>query len=447
MTQTTWRNRPIAARGVQSLALRGGEIAAQALLILLTARFLGPEGRGLYALASVAATLCVVPLGSVWSSLAVDVAKRRQPLDALVTDAVVIAGAGGAVVGALAIGLSTLFDGHWWVVALPAAITPVLVWLTYVQGLYQALGHVVALHSVVIARVIAPLLLLSGAIALDARIEVALIAWASSFVLLAPLFAAHLFTLTDRPARPLRTLRHYGRRVALGARFLPTNTVVLLNTQIALVVLAALTSTATVGVYSVAVAGGELLKSGSRAVYSSVLPAVGWRDREAAADLTARAARHSVLLAAAGSVVVVPASAVALPLLIGPGYGAVPWLLALLVPSVLAYGTFLGLTTYFSVQAVKPELMTVASLLMLGSTLVCMVALVPILGDAGAAVATSMGSILGASQLVRAFARLGGRSPSTLVPGRAELRDYAALGRAFRTRLGQRGAQARVEGV
>jgi len=154
-----------------------------------------------------------------------------------------------------------------------------------------------------------------------------------------------------------------------------------------------------------------------------------------------------VLLAAAGSVVVVPASAVALPLLIGPGYGAVPWLLALLVPSVLAYGTFLGLTTYFSVQAVKPELMTVASLLMLGSTLVCMVALVPILGDAGAAVATSMGSILGASQLVRAFARLGGRSPSTLVPGRAELRDYAALGRAFRTRLGQRGAQARVEGV
>jgi O-antigen/teichoic acid export membrane protein len=439
--------RTLAARGAQSLALRGAEIAAQALLILVTARFLGPEGRGLYALASLAATLCIVPLGSVWSALGVDVAKRSRPLDVLVTDAVVIAGVGGAIVGSLGVAVSPLFGDRWWVVALPAVITPALLWLTYVQGLYQALGHVVAFHAVIVGRVLAPLVFLSAAIALGARIEVAMVAWAASFVALAPVFAAHLISLSGPPARPAASLRPFLRRVGLGIRFVPTNTVLLLNTQVALLFLAALSTTAMVGVYSVAVAGAELLKVGARAVYTSVLPGIGRRGREESADLTAKAARHSILLGAAGSALVVPASVVLLPPLIGPGYGEVPLLLLLLVPSVVAYGAFLALTAFFSAQVVRPELMTVASAVMLGTTLVGMAVLVPVLGAAGAAVATSVGSCAGAAHLARSFARLGGRAPSSLVPGRAEVRDYEALARTLHGRIGRRRASAAAEGA
>jgi O-antigen/teichoic acid export membrane protein len=447
MRRGSWRDRPIAARGAQSLALRGAEIAAQALLILVTARFLGPEGRGLYALASLAATLCIVPLGSVWSSLAVDVAKRTRPVNALVTDAVVVAGVGGAIVGSLGIAASQAFGDLWWVVALPAAITPVLLWLTYVQGLYQALGHVLAFHAVIVGRVVAPLAFLSAAIALGAGVEAALVAWAASFVALVPLVGWHLLALSGRPARAVRGVRHYVRRVGLGVRFVPTNTVLLLNTQVALLFLAGLATTATVGVYSVAVAGAELLKVGARAVYSSVLPGVGRRHHEASADLTAKAARHSILLGAVGSAVVVPASVLLLPLLIGPGYGDVPLLLGLLVPSVVAYGAFLALTAFFTVQVVKPELMTVASAVMLGTTLACAAVLVPALGAAGAAVATSIGSGVGAAHLVRSFARLGSRAPATLVPGRTELRDYVALARMLAARIGRRRTAPAAEGV
>ena len=433
MTRAERSDTPIASRGVQSLVLRGAEIGAQALLILVTARFLGPDGRGLYALASVAATLCVVPLGSVWSSLAIDVAKRRVPLGALATDAIVVA--------VLVAGMSWLLGDHWWVVALPAAICPVLLWLTYVQGIYQALGHVIAFHAVIVGRVVAPLVFLSAAIALGAGMVSTLVAWAASFVALVPIFVVHLALIGGRPERPARRLGRYARRVLLGLRFVPTNTMLLLNTQVGLLGLAALTTTKTVGVYSVAAAGSELLKAGARAVYSSVLPGVGRREQREAADLTAKAVRHSVLLGAIGAVVVVPASTVLLPLLLGPGYGGTPGLLALLVPAVLSYGAFLAVTAFFSVQVVRPELMSVASVLMLVSTILTMAVLVPSAGAAGAAVATSVGGVVGAGLLARRFLRTTGLAVEALVPGRAEASAYVTLARGAITRIVRRRAE------
>jgi O-antigen/teichoic acid export membrane protein len=441
VTRAERSDTPIASRGVQSLVLRGAEIGAQALLILVTARFLGPDGRGLYALASVAATLCVVPLGSVWSSLAIDVAKRRVPLGALATDAIVVAVVGGTVVAVLVAGMSWLLGDHWWVVALPAAICPVLLWLTYVQGIYQALGHVVAFHAVIVGRVVAPLVFLSAAIALGAGMVSTLVAWAASFVALVPIFVVHLALIGGRPERPARRLGRYARRVLLGLRFVPTNTMLLLNTQVGLLGLAALTTTKTVGVYSVAAAGSELLKAGARAVYSSVLPGVGRREQREAADLTAKAVRHSVLLGAIGAVVVVPASTVLLPLLLGPGYGGTPGLLALLVPAVLSYGAFLAVTAFFSVQVVRPELMSVASVLMLVSTILTMAVLVPSAGAAGAAVATSVGGVVGAGLLARRFLRTTGLAVEALVPGRAEASAYVTLARGAITRIVRRRAE------
>jgi O-antigen/teichoic acid export membrane protein len=429
---TSWQQRSIAAKGVQSLALRGAEVLAQALLIVVTARFLGPEGRGLYALASITATLCVVPLGSVWSALGIDVAKRRRALGTLVTESLVVAAVGGAAIAATGIAVSPLVGAHWWVVALPASVTPVLLWLTYVQGLYQALGHVAAFHAVVVGRVVSPLVFLSAALALGGGVRAVLVAWTVSFVALVPPVAVHLVRLAGRPARIHHDVGRYRRLVGLGVRFVPSNTMLLLNTQVAVGVLAVFATTAIVGVYSVAVAGAELLKHGARAVYAGVLPGVGERDPAASAALTARAVRHSMLLAAVGSAVVVPASALVLPPLVGDGFERVPWLLALLVPGVVAYAAFLALTAYFGVRVENPELLTTASLLTLGSSLLGMLVLVPFVGAAGAAAATSIGAVLGIAYLVGRFTRVSGVPARALVPGRAELADYVAHARAVR---------------
>jgi O-antigen/teichoic acid export membrane protein len=439
--------RPISERSAQSLVLRGAEIVAQGLLILVTARFLGAEGRGLYALASLTATVCVVPLGSVWSSLAVDVAKRRQPLERLVTDAVVIAGLGGAVVGGLALSIAPAFGEHWWVVALPAAVAPVLLWLTYVQGLYQALGHVVAFHVVLVGRVAAPLTALGIAVTLGTDVRGALTAWAASFLALVPPVAVHLLRLSGRPARPLTSVRHYGRRIALGSRFMPTNTVLMISVQVGVVFLAGLATTATAGVYSVAVAGVELLKTGARAIYSSVLSEVGRRDTQAAAELTARAARHSILLGLVGSAFAVPVAALVVSPLLGSSFADVPVLLALLTPSLLAYSVFLAITAFFSVQMVRPEVMTAAAAVLLVATIACMFVLVGAFGAAGAALATSIGSCIGAAVLGRSFLRASGCPLRALLPGRRELEDYVSLLRGLPARVGRRRATPAAEGA
>ena len=422
------RDRSIATKSAQALIFRGGEVAAQTGLIIVTARFLGPEGRGLYALALLAATLCVVPLGSVWSALALDVAKRRVRIGRVVTTGMVFAAVGGTVIALAAAGVSLAFGDRWWVVAIPAVVTPVLLFLTYAQGVYQAMGRVVAANAILVARVASPLVFLSAGIAFGAGIRVIVVLWAVSMVVLAPPVFLHLRAVAGPLARPSPHIRPYARRLALGLRMVPGNTALLLNVRIALLLLAALSTTATVGVYSVAVSGAELLRLASRAVYSGTFAAIGGRDEGASAALAAKAVRHSVLVAAGSSLLLVPLSFAAVPVLFGAGFEEVPMFIALLVPAVVAFAAFPALSAFFGVQIVKPEVVSRAAGAMLAVCVLTMLAAVPVLGGgAGAAVATSIGAIVGVGYLVRCFIRTTGRRFSDLVPRAADLREYASL--------------------
>ena len=441
VAELTWQQRSIAARGALSLALRGAEVLAHAVLIVVTARLLGPEGRGLYALSSLTATLCVVPLGSVWSTLALDVAKRRLPPGAVLAVGCVVALVGGAAVALVALVASLAFGPHWWVVAIPASVTPALLFLVYAQGIYQALGHAVAANTVLTGRVAVPLGFLSVTIALGGDIELVVIVWAVSVATLVPLVFLHLRAVTGPLLRPPRELRSYAVRLALAARFLPANTALLVNMRIALLALAVATTTSTVGVYSVAVSAAELMRLGSRALYSSVFGAIGSRDAAASAALTVRAIRHSVLLAASGSLLLVPTSVVALPVVLGPGYSQVPVLLALLVPGVICFAAFPSLSAYFGVQVVRPELVSIAAGLTLVSTLLGIFALVPLFGAAGAAASTSVAALVGVGFASRCFCRSAGASLRAFVPGASELRDYASLARRARAALASSSAE------
>jgi O-antigen/teichoic acid export membrane protein len=442
-----WRARPdrsIRTKSAQALMLRGAEVAAHTGLILVTARFLGPEGRGLYALALLAATLCVVPLGSVWGALALDVAKRRVRTGRVLTTGVVFAAVGGTVIALAAVGVSLAFGDRWWVVAVPAAVTPVLLFLTYAQGMYQAMGRVVAANATLVSRVASPLVFVSTGIALGAGIRVVVVLWAVSMVVLALPVFLHLRAVAGPLSRPSPHIRTYARRLALGVRLLPGNTALLLNVRIALLVLAALSTTATVGVYSVAVAGAELLRLASRAVYSGTFAAIGGRDEGAAAALAAKAVRHSVLLATVSSLLLVPPSFAVVPVLFGDGFEEVPMLLALLVPAVIAFAAFPALSAFFGVQVVKPEVVSGAAVTMLAVSVLAMLAAVPVFGAAGAAVATSIGAILGVGYLVSCFIRTTGRRFSDLVPGAADLRDYASLAGRVSRRPDPRTAAASI---
>ena len=120
------------------------ELVLQVALLLLTARFLEPAGRGLYALASFATAVLSLPLASVWSANAMEVARRRTPMRQLLGTSLVIAIVGGAAIGLVALAFSLLIGDRWWVLAIPAAITPFVLLGRYQEGFYRAVGHVSA---------------------------------------------------------------------------------------------------------------------------------------------------------------------------------------------------------------------------------------------------------------------------------------------------------------
>lgn len=105
-------------------------------------------------------------------------------------------------------------------------------------------------------------------------------------------------------------------------------------------------------------AATEVLLLATEALGLSTFNRISFDSREASAALTIRTIRHCVLLAAAASVVVIPVSYVALPWVLGSGYGDVRLLLLMLAPNVVCFlAAIRPLYSFFQVQTQKPASM------------------------------------------------------------------------------------------
>jgi O-antigen/teichoic acid export membrane protein len=415
----------VAAGGVQSLAFRGAEVVLQLALVAITARLMEPEGRGLYALASFTATACGLVLGSVWTANAIELAKGRATVRELRGTSLVIAAVGGSLIALVAVAFSFTV-GDPWVVAYPALTTPFLLLSRYQQGLFQALGHVRAVNLILISRVALPLAFITPALLLDASVQEAIGIWALSLVAVAAMPYAWLHRLVG-PARFPRDRDLYRRLITVGLKLAPGNSAALLNTRIGLVVLAIFTTEATVGVFSVATAVGEMLLLTAASLSISSFKRIASDDLASSAALTARSVRHAILLALVGAAVLVPAAAIGLPWVIGDGYEDVPLLVALLAPGMAFKAALIVLNTFVSVQAARPGAVTLVALLGTGLTVALTFALVPFADANGAAIASSVAAIVTGLVTFRIFTAESGEPARVFTPGRAELRDYAAL--------------------
>lgn len=155
------------------------------VMILLTGRFMGPSGRGLYALASLSIGLCQAPFGSVWVANAVELAKRRATPYEPFGLSIVVAFAADGLTSAVAIAISPALGDRWWVLALPSLITPFVRLRAYEEGTYQALGHVRAVNTLRIGRSVLAVVFIAPPMLADASLRTTIIVRELSFVLLA----------------------------------------------------------------------------------------------------------------------------------------------------------------------------------------------------------------------------------------------------------------------
>jgi O-antigen/teichoic acid export membrane protein len=417
---------PIASAGLEALVARVGVMVSQLLMILLTGRFMGPSGRGLYALASLSVGLCQVPFGSVWVANAVELSKGRATPRQLFGVSMVVAGAGGMLTSAVALAISPALGDRWWVLALPALVTPFVLLRAYQEGLYQALGHVRAVNALRIGRSFLAVLFIAPPILADASTRTTIIIWELSFVVLAITAFFRLRAFIGGPLFP-RDRTIYRRVTRYGLTISGFRVVEVLNERNGLIALAIFANDATVGVFSIAVAATEVLLLATDALALSTFRRISSDSREDSAALSIRTMRHCVMLAAAASVVVIPTAYFAIPWVLGEGYEDVPLLLLLLLPNVLSLAAVRPLYSFFQVQMGKPASMfrVVASALIANTAL--NLALVPPWGARGAAVAATVAGIVAFLVAFRAFAAESHARIGDLRPRWDDLMAYVEL--------------------
>jgi O-antigen/teichoic acid export membrane protein len=424
------RPRSIAETGLEAVLSRAVVVLCLVGIVIVTGRLMEPAGRGLYALATVAASLCGLPLGAVWIANAVEIARRRTTLSEIYGASIAIALVGGLAIAVIALALSPALGNRWWIVAIPAAVTPFMLLSRYQEGLYTSVGHIRAVNLIRIARAALPLAFITPPLLAGASARTAIAVWALWWVALSALLFFPTRSLLGRPRLP-RQRGFYRRVVSYGAKISGLNAVTMLNDRVGLIALAALASDADVGIYSIAIAGTQALLLVAEALTLSAFQRIGASPRTESAALTARAMRHCMLLAATGSIVLIPLAFVAIPFTVGDEYADVPTLIALLIPSTVGAAAFLPLYAFFEVQVATASMRVKVAGSALIANIALSVALAPVWGPWGVALGASIAYLLAGAVAFWCFKAESGTALRELRPGGREVHDYLAMVRSY----------------
>jgi O-antigen/teichoic acid export membrane protein len=419
--------------GLYTLVLRLANIALAIALGVLTARLLGPSGKGLYAMPGVQAGLVGTAFGGLASATSYYMLNHRAGR------AILRPAAMAAVVLVIAaalsvIGLGALGHAFWAVPAaiasLPASAASSLV-LGYVTGIKRirlATTFTVATTLFTLAFMAAGLFLVAHSPA------IAIVAWiaGTTVVSLVAVGAMCVHAMTLERGAPIAFGAYFRMVLKVGA----TSIVTLLNYRGDLYIVAAMLPPADLGLYTVAISAAESLLIPTQAAALVTSPHVGGLERSAAATLTARCVRNNLLCAGALCVVVFAGA----PLIVRVLYGSsflVPALRVLLL-GVVALSLGSPISSYYTLKLGKPE---IPLALAATSAIICIagaVVLVPHFGIVGAAISSSAAYILGQGIGISYFSRRAHVSArAILLPTRDDLRTYRSFAlRVYRDGLG-----------
>ncbi|MCM5680837.1 polysaccharide biosynthesis C-terminal domain-containing protein [Schlegelella sp. S2-27] len=189
-----------------------------------------------------------------------------------------------------------------------------------------------------------------------------------------------------------------------------TNLISWLNYRVDLFIVERIAGLAQAGVYSVAVTVAELLWFVSSSVSVAAYARIGQPDRARAAALTVRVVHLNLAVLVLVSPALVALAWWGLPAVLGPAYAASLPLLAWLLPGVWAYASASTLSAFYTNYLGRPQLSAaVASTSLAVNVVVCFL-LVPRVGAAGAAIATSASYLLAIGWGLALFRRHAGLS-------------------------------------
>jgi len=403
-------NPTIAQNSLRTFVARLVAMLLSVLTGIVVAKFLGPAGKGVYSGTLMAISIVMFAPAGIATAFIYALTRQGRSLDDL------LPAAGRLLVWLCAFGVAgTIVWGALRGFSLPvwiflAAIPPSVV-LAWQGSLYIGLGRMRNLNVQSVGIAVATLGAVTVAtIVLHLGASGALFGWLGSLYAAAFVVVFHALRL-GRPSRrsdvgaTVRGLVKFGTPSGINL-LLGT-----LNYRIDSIILIALLGIASFGVYSLAVSFGELLFMLTRPITAAATRDIGVRDLVASGEITAKVIRVCTAIAALASIVAFTLGPWAIHAIYGARFlsGALP--LRILLPGIVAFATAGTFAAFFIVQLGKPQVVTVINVAMIGLQALACLVLVPRLGMAGAALASTLTYVAGASMNTIWFCRVTGVSP------------------------------------
>lgn len=434
-----------ALRSLRLLGFRVVTVLALLAITTLTARWLGPEGRGVYTLVLLVSAIGVTFLGGMGSALAYEISNLGRPQRTVVANALALAlGIGlAALLITVAVYLVAGDPDLWWLVVAGAAQPPLLCGAALTFALLGADDHRNYNRAILAPSALSLLFLLvllgPGRLAGDAESSVllALVAWllAQCGTVLWLLWIGRHRWLP--PAFKAVTPAGMAGMLTFGMQSGLADLVSFFNYRVDLLVLGLLRGTEEVGIYSVAVQIAEGLWFISSAIGVAIYARVGQLPRAEAAQLTARSMRHAIFIIAVLALGAVLVAGVLMPLVFGAEYDAAVTAFRLLAPGIVIFGLGRIFSTFFTNALGRPRIPLLIAATSLGISVPLCFVLVPSLGMNGAAIATTVSYAASMLLAIILFSRETGIPPGRmlLVDG-DDLRGYLRFSRRMLTTLG-----------
>ena len=408
--------------GLYTFAAQSLNVVLAFGLGLLTARLLGPTGKGLYVLPAVQAGIVSAVFGGLTSTASyylLNEGAGRGIVRALALVTAFFVACGSLVV----VGLAFATHALW---AAPAAIAslPAMAAICAVRGYVTGIKRIRYVANLSLTLSTVTLTLTAVALFLVARSAIAAVAaWVCAMYVVGAIswiaMACHARTL--EPGRRIDLKRFASMALRGGATALVT----LLNYRADVYIVAILLPPRELGLYSVATSAPQALLFPAQVAATVASPHIGGLDRQSAARLAARCARHSMLI----SLVICVAVWILAPFLIGTFYGDA---FLPLVPSlrILLFGVVVmalagPISSYYTLKLAKPEVPLALAGLSAAICISLTFVLIPQFGIAGAAVASTVAYAVGQGAALLFFRKGTGVGLRTmLLPTALDLRLY-----------------------
>jgi O-antigen/teichoic acid export membrane protein len=402
-----------------TLATYAIRLSLAAVMGVVIARALSPEGRGgYYVVVIIASTATFVGHLSLGQANVAFWATDRAAIPATNLLLAPVLGILAAVatwgtVTALGPDIVPVPDGRLLLVAL--ATVPVGVIVVHLTTVALLVGRNDMVNRSLTIATVAQCGVLVG-LAISGHLSTAVVVWVWAITGALPL----VFLVTVlRPHVGRWDLRLARRMLTTAIQYHLGAAALFLLLRVDIFVLNAMSTPAAVGLYSLAVTVGELTYLGSDALSQVILRGQAESSLREARELTIRSVRMSIMVVT-GLVAGLAATApILVPLLYGQAFRDSVVVIYALVPGLLAFGAVRPLGTYL-LRLGRPRLTSGLALSAMGVNVALNLLLIPRWGILGCAVASSAGYVLLAGTQIAWFSRAAAVGPTTLLPRRGD---------------------------